>query len=325
MKIVIVGAGLAGAIAYGAMRSHKPLVFDASEPGKTGFDRHKAIMRIRDPSLGFLLGCNLEKINIRKAVLYGGKLHEQPSITTNNLYSLKAYGRISDRSVYHLGQDTRYLIKGAPISPDVVNFGHKLFKITPGIATFLTCDERRIEVEYDFIISTIPIASLIGATKWSNDTVLVNSFRAEPIWVTTVPLKVPSDVHQTIYVPEGKYSSYRVSLEGDRLIYESVGEDTDGLEKEVLASHFGLFTEDIDYLKAKTVKQPLGKLLPAPEEQRKYSIYSLTNRYKVFSLGRFATWKPIRADHLISDIERIIKMINVFSTKHSYVLNKEQV
>ena len=52
-----------------------------------------------------------------------------------------------------------------------------------------------------------------------------------------------------------------------------------------------------------------GKLLPIEEKVRKEFILYLTQKYNIFSVGRFATWRQLLLDDIVDDINVIDNMI----------------
>ena len=76
----------------------------------------------------------------------------------------------------------------------------------------------------------------------------------------------------------------------------------------MVADAFGFKNRDIQ---SYTVyKQSIGKILPFANRIRKQIIDDLTNRFNIYSLGRFAIWKPIRVDHVVDDMKAITCRIN---------------
>ena len=56
-------------------------------------------------------------------------------------------------------------------------------------------------------------------------------------------------------------------------------------------------------------RQLYAKILPIPEETRKRFILWATERHNIYSLGRFATWRPgLLMDDLVNDI-RVIQRV----------------
>ena len=63
-------------------------------------------------------------------------------------------------------------------------------------------------------------------------------------------------------------------------------------------------------------------LVLVDDDARKSLIYELTDRFGIYSFGRFATWKPIRTDHLVGDIDVVKKLMAASSM--SYHVTKQR-
>ena len=113
------------------------------------------------------------------------------------------------------------------------------------------------------------------------------------------------DVHQTVYYP-GSEAYYRASVVGDQLLVEYLNEPDTADVPEILSS-FGINGAQFDILGVK--HQKYGKLFTdAPEQCRRFVLY-LTDRFRIYSLGRFATWRSLVLDDVVKDLGVIYKLI----------------
>ncbi len=63
--------------------------------------------------------------------------------------------------------------------------------------------------------------------------------------------------------------------------------------------------------------QRYAKILPIPENERKQFIYWATDKFNLYSLGRFATWRPgLLMDDVVNDVRVIRRIINNGSYDH---------
>jgi len=306
-RVIIVGAGIAGAMAFSYFSTYNPIIFAKD----TGI-KHDAVFRVRDPRVGMLLGVPLEKIMVTKEVLWQDRLWDKASITAMNMYSLKTNGRIASRSISDLGVKERYLISGAYS----INAERAVLKgIEAGSALVQNVHSgEEMAIPDDICISTIPLPVMLDACHEEYDR---NLFRYEPIFVTRCSIKERDcTVNQTIYVPEMEYHTYRMTLEKETLIFESVGGYPE--KEEVMAlSKFFCVTPDA----AVRSSQEFGKLLPHTADEddlRRMHIFDLTEKYGVYSLGRFATWKSIRTDDLLDDLDHIMSVMGVSKIRRKY-------
>lgn len=316
MKFIIIGAGIAGNVAFGAFQSYSPQVFEARPEKTAGLSQHKAVMRIRDPKIGYLLGCNLTKIQVHKMVFFDGQLHSQPSIIFNNLYSLKLYNHLDFKSINELGFVDRYLIR-EDISCPGIRYNHKLISVKKGELTFEVVGKGEKRIEYDFCISTIPMPVILNSAGISLNKI---KFTSNPISVTLLELYTDSYVHQTVYFPEKKFNAYRVTLERSVIIIEGTKEPKEQEIREILRC-FGLGLNDIKI--SRPHHQKVGKMIPIQDDFRRLHIMNLSRNFNIFSLGRFAIWKPIRVDHLVHDLEKIKRLTSISHINRGYQLAKE--
>lgn len=303
MKIVILGSGVAGSIASGALFGEDVSIYDQkAEVSST----HSAVMRLRDPEIGNIVKCNITKIHVLKQIYSNDKLYTESSIKMNNQYSLKTSGEIKPKSINTLGWVERYLADDIkPLHP--VNTHHTVSRICDGTIHFANGESTG----YDVCISTIPMPSLLKATGYQTNM----DFGSRPISVLRGEIPLVSDVHQTVYVPSPDTPLYRITLEGRIIIAESMEKVGPEHVCQILRRAFGIpkkISADIDW-KHHTHKH--GKLMSTDEEERQAAIYNLTLECNIFSLGRYAVWRPIRADHLIKDIKIIKTLINIRRNK----------
>ena len=179
--------------------------------------------------------------------------------------------------------------------------------------SYVNMDGIRTMVAQGFpIISTIPMGALMSMMPgWAEQ---VPVFPSTPIWSLRARIMGDPgvDVHQTIYYP-GDEPYYRASITGSLLTVEYLQEPAavgqTGELGFILQNDFGIEVK-LENITFKAIYfQPLGKILPIDEEIRKEFILEMTDRYKIYSLGRFATWRQILLDDVVNDIRMIDKWI----------------
>jgi len=327
-KIIILGAGLAGSVAYNALSSMAPVVYEAKSEDRSGLNEHHAVMRFRNTDIGKYLGCEMVPVCATKSVFRDGQLFDVATIADNNEYSLKCYGSLADRSLHSLGRVERYIACVRPMSGQIVVYDAKVeevFKIE-GVCGMmfssqgdvnLAASENRLR--YDICISTLPLPVILRICGINHHM----KFKSKPITVRTCYLDFESSVHQTVYFPSHEFHAYRATLQNSRLIVEFDGKldspiDSCVVDKETLEvmKIFGLGS--IQSWGSDTKVQPMGKIVPVDDDSRRAAIMELTDMYNIYSLGRYATWRPLRADHLVNDIAKIQRMINVSEKKKKY-------
>mgnify|MGYP000436967349 FL=1 len=312
-RLQIWGAGMAGLIAANVLRKHNPIVYEAKSELP---HNHKALLRFRTDKVSIATGIPFKKVSIRKAIWYDGKLYNESNLKFDNLYSQKVTGTVAKRSIENFHGEVRYI---APhdfverLAEGVeIEYNHKVEKPSSSAA-----------------ISTLPmplnmkIAGLNAGTKYEcKEICSVNFYINEPL----------VDVYQTIYDVSEKTPFYRLSISGNKAIFEGRKEAIDamfekGAESAYIATtlreYFGIDTRNAEFTNPVKIVQPLGKIIPIDDTIRKNNILNLSRERQIYSLGRFATWRQIMLDDVIGDIdviEKIMKQDNY--NKTLYMCNK---
>ncbi len=96
---------------------------------------------------------------------------------------------------------------------------------------------------------------------------------------------------------------------------ESVGShlSTFGLDDVEVAKHaltelFG-FQRDPVIKDVKRKTQKFGKIVQVDEDYRRSIVVRLTEEFGIYSLGRYATWRPLLLDDVVKDIEVIERLM----------------
>lgn len=289
----IVGAGLAGLLAAQAWPTIA--IFEAAAEPRP---QHRALLRFRSDAVSRLTGIEFTPVLVRKGIWSEGRFR-QPNIALANQYAEKTLGRLEgDRSIWHIEPVTRY-IAPEDFYEQLIEM-HKV-KICWGI-------------EYEFsttkfpVISTAPLPHVLKKIIGHRPK---EEFLRAPITVSRY--RIPNcRLYQTIYFPDPELLTYRASISGDLLIVESIGGPhglTEGCDDlAAIAIAFGLRQIDNVTL-LETVNQRFGKIVPLPDAVRKHLLYRLTNERQIYSLGRFATWRNILLDDVVSDIDVIKRLL----------------
>jgi hypothetical protein len=125
-------------------------------------------------------------------------------------------------------------------------------------------------------------------------------------------------------VPDPNFSFSRISITGDKLIVEFPNQ-------EILINVQALLNGALELLGLSkneitditVVPQQYAKIQPIDNETRKQFIWWATDQYNIYSLGRFATWKPrLLLDDLLQDVQLIDSWL---SSKDQYSIAKLRV
>lgn len=290
-QIKILGAGISGLIAANTFQNS--IVLEASR--REDYVGHKALLRFRSTKVADAVGIDFRKVRVHKGLWNNGFV--APSIEQANLYSLKAIGKLADRSVWNLEAVDRY------IAPD--NFVDELIERCGDRIQWNTRVDRLIS-DGGQIISTIPMPSLMGALTGSelrarmSESAPVFSYRH--ISVRRWKIR-DADVFQSVYISDPDTTCYRISITGDTMIAEYIGESDQFNVFEPFGAN-GCIVEELP-----SVKQRYGKISPIDDRWRKAFMLAASQEHNIFSLGRFATWRNILLDDVVHDIAVIKRLM----------------
>jgi hypothetical protein len=301
----IIGAGLAGLLA-GAMLRHK--VTNIYEAQDALPNNHSAVLRFRSPVVGEVLNVPFKKVKAFKAT------HPWQNPVADALaYSAKTNGSHTLRSI--LSADgtlsERYI---APVNlieqmhqtlQTAINFGQI---IDDGIIAMAGPDSP--------VISTIPMPALMNILGWERS----SEFRSRR-GLNIVGTIAGAEAYCSLYVPDPLLPFSRISLTGDQLIVECTEdflEEVDALPaierphkvRETLLSALHLMGLDGVELAYEAIPQKYAKILPIDEDERRAFIMWASTTHNIWSLGRFATWRPsLLLDDVVNDVRVIQRLV----------------
>jgi len=287
----IVGGGLSGLLC-GALNPNA-VVYEAGPKRESD---HKALFRCRTPEIGRILGIPFKEVKVNKAIWDHGK-EVNPTPRIAHLYSQKVTGKITGRSILDIRPVTRYIPPEDFVEQlqERCNIEYNTF-LVPG------------EIDYNCpVISTIPLPSLLVGLKMKDDfkstEFIFRNIHTERIEIDEC------DSYCTVYYPEEWIGPYRASITGSTLIIESMKEiEADDL-KHIFTS-LGIPMKMKYYEQLTGHMQKMGKIYQIDEQLRKNLITKLTIKHNIYSLGRFATWRPkVMLDDVLEDIFVIRRLI----------------
>jgi hypothetical protein len=281
MQINIIGAGMAGLLCANMLRRHDVIVHEKKEDLP---NNHHAVLRFRSPEIGGLLGIPFKKVNMIKTYVpyYGNVVADSIS------YSRKVTGKfLSDRSIISgTIQAERWI---AP--PDLIQQMAKHVNI-----------KYSQKGDVSPAISTIPMPILMDILDY--DIAHSIDFDYKPGIVFTGIIKNCEAYCSVLFPGPERYS--RATITGDQLIVEfpNMLEPPESIDLALVYLNLGLY--DAVVLDGKYKKQPYFKITEINELERKKFMRWATVHHNVYSLGRYATWRPkLLLDDLVHDIRTI--------------------
>lgn len=324
MPINIVGAGMAGLLAGRILKNygHEVIVKEAAASLP---NNHSAVLRFRSSQIGDILSAPFKRVRVAKSYVPW-----MNPVADSMAYSRKTNGIYrSDRSIVSTGHELndRFI---AP--PDLISRMAAPLQIKYG-------EPFKLKGTRGPIISTIPMPALMDLLEWGE--------RPQFGFVHGFNLKAKirkTEAYCSLYVPNPEYLFNRISITGDELIVEY--SFPSATKEEVLAS-YGLWDKGVIATELNKALMLLGireyycndedsfivgepelklqqysKILPIDEILRREFLHWATDEFNIFSLGRFATWRPgLLLDDLVKDIRLIESWI---STQNKYAIKRHR-
>ena len=299
---------MAGLLAGGMIRNQKVTVYEAA---KNLPNNHSAVLRFRSSIVGDVLGIEFKSVQMMKTV------HPWKNPVADNLaYSLKCNGKATLRSIITADSalSVRYI---APMN--LIKLMSDRINGTIEFGRNVTA--AMIKSAGTSVISTIPMPTMMELLSYHDrpNFNYVNGFN-----VTAIVKNM--DAYASVYVPDPAVGFNRVSATGDRLtveyslpdksntdiseIAENLNANPSNIENiaNKAASYIGISTPDFEKITVSV--QKYSKILPIDEGVRRRFIMWASEQHNVYSLGRFATWRPgLLLDDLVNDV-RTIQRIN---------------
>lgn len=308
-QFTVIGAGLAGLLAAAMLRDECDAVIEAQASIP---NNHAALLRFRSSIVGDALNIPFRAVNVMKAVVpfSGNPVGDALS------YSIKTNGNATLRSSI----SAQGKIEQRFIAPsDLIDRMQK--KVVAPIKLKTTFKAKKTDDKKT--ISTIPMPLLMQLLGYDHKI----DFGYVAGYTIQVDLK-STDVCATVYFPNPEIKPYRASITGNRLIVEYAEPNftSDRIEAEVteLARHPKKIADELlNVLPHMGLKvrhasgvpevrlQKYAKIRPIDDGARKRFILWASEHHNIYSLGRFATWRPsLLLDDVVNDVRVIQKIAN---------------
>lgn len=315
--MIIIGAGMAGLLAAAILRHDASSILEAQQSLP---NNHSALLRFRSSIVGDALNIPFKEVPVMKAV--AGNLNPVAAMLA---YSRKTNGTATMRSsISATGEIVHRWIAPEDLIQQMAD------RVSCPIRLSTPADFSGMNGHGEKVISTIPMPILMKALGWVAPEFKSVSGYNITAWLSDV------DAYATVYIPNPEYLANRVSLTGNKLTIEyarphelpsavemAVAEmvaSQDYLRNEVrahLSKHFGLAGILIKGVQIKV--QPYAKILPIDENLRRNFIIWASEKFGIYSLGRFATWRPgLLLDDLVQDIRVIERLARSSETSYDH-------
>ena len=290
--ISVIGAGMSGLLAAAMLRSDCSGLYERQTKIP---HNHSAVLRFRTRSVSDALNIPFRQVEVLKAV----EPWRNP-IADALAYSRKTNGTMTLRSILTASDQKNIRF----IAPDNL------------IEKMISCVQCPIflgkEISYEELkdnqakkISTVPMINLMHILGWEPvEKFQYSSGKNVSFYVDDL------NAYCSLYVPNIDFEGSRISINGSQVIVEC-SESLIGSAKTVAfeaAERLGISKDAIWNIEER--QQKFAKILPYDERDRKNFIVWATEKHGIYSLGRFATWRPgLLLDDVVNDVRVISKLI----------------
>lgn len=312
----VLGGGMAGLLAAAMLRNKCSKLIEA-QPATP--NNHSAVLRFKSSVVGDAVNIPFQKVKAIKAVApWMNPIADVMaySMKTNGDYTLRSIVSAEDEAVerYIAPHDFIAQLKAGCLCS--FEFGRKVDK------DFFS-QEHPISAEQEPIISTLPMPLLMELLAYPGPR---PEFRSRSGVTLTVKIS-NSNIFGSLYVPDPDFFASRISINGDEVIIEGNRENPfcegeEGMVRAIARISLRLIgiplsNTDEMALDVKTRFQKYFKILPISEDARRRFIMWASDNHKVYSLGRFATWRPgLLMDDLVNDVRKIQAISNSSNYEH---------
>jgi hypothetical protein len=292
MKINIIGAGMSGLLCANMLRRHEIIVYE-KQPKLP--NNHHAVLRFRTPEVGNILGIPFKKVNMIKTYIPFSNI-----VADSLSYSRKVTGQfLSDRSIIAgTVQAERWIAPSYLIRLMAENINVEYENINVYHPTYP-------------IISTIPMPDLMNLLNYDPSHNIGFDYKPGIVFSAKI---LECDAYVSILNP-GPQAWSRATITGNQLIIEfpSMKEIPETYELAEVYHQMGLY--DAVMLDGEFKKQNYFKIMDIDNAERKKFMRWATVKHNIYSLGRYATWRPkLLLDDLVQDVRKIEEWIIGSST-----------
>jgi len=293
------GAGMAGLLSANMLRKWQPVVLEKHHELP---NNHDALLRFRTDKVSTACSIPFRKVSVHKAISYQEKIITTPNLFYSNMYSNKVINSVMQRSIGDLNTVERYIAPSNLISRMSVGCDIT-YKVNISEDNIINAQKNDVP-----IISTLPMPLMMKLVGWKD----IPEFPYQEIYTQRAEIQDPEvNINQTIYYPDPMNDCYRISVVGNVVIAEFVKQpssDSGIIIMDALFDDFGFRAKRLTNIS--TTKQKYGKIRPIAENIRQNFIYALTEKYNIYSVGRFATWRQLLLDDVVNDIQMVEGFIN---------------
>lgn len=287
--MIVIGAGMAGLLAGAMLRGDCSKIVER-QPSLP--NNHSAVMRFRSSLIADILNIPFKRVQVMKAVAPW-----RNNVADAMAYSKKTNGSYTLRSILSAnGTFERFI---AP--PDLI-------ERMAACVGYIEYGSEGTAGHGEVLISTMPMPALMDALEYpGRDSINFRSIAGRNIVAQVADM----DAYASLYVPDPQFPGARISLCGNEMIIECYGAEAKFMEDDDLVEHAcyhaGIAYNDVTGYRS--FEQRYAKILPIDNNTRERFILWATEHFRIYSLGRFATWRPgLLLDDVVNDVRVIHRL-----------------
>jgi len=296
--MIIAGAGLAGLLAANMLHYLKPVVYEAQDDIP---NNHSAVLRFKESTFGDVCSIPFKEVKLTKAVIPW-----RNPVADALAYADKNNGVARNNRSITMERDNgvRYIAPANLIESLAGRVRLRLGMPINFAARTIGVGSKPMQIQRNEpIISTIPMSTLMDQLEWPHKDKVQFSHQTG----VHVHAKIENcDAYVGLQFPDPALPFSRVSVTGNDLIVEG----SDKLDETCLpfvAEALG-FKDEQRFTGVSVHRQRYAKINPINDAMRKEFIHWASVAHNIFSLGRFATWRPgLQLDSLVNDVRLIEK------------------
>jgi hypothetical protein len=292
MSLNIVGCGLAGLLAANMLR-HRSQIIHEVQPSLP--NNHSAVLRFRTSAVGDVLNIPFTRVKMIKA-----HIPWKNEVADALAYSFKNSGKYrSDRSI----------TAGLTVADRWIAPQDLISRMAEGLEIMYGEPFKFDKIESCApIISTLPMPVLMKALDYPNAPASEGGFQFNSVPGLNIKATIADcDAYISLLVPDPDIPFSRISITGNEMIVEaSASSIVRNVSNTVMQAASLLGISNLAISNIQQYPQKYAKITPIDDGERKAFMHWATITHNIYSLGRFACWRPnLLLDDLIQDVRKI--------------------
>ena len=300
--VVILGGSVSGRMMAKRLEMVFPemsvLIIDKKDPRIHPFHLHRPIDL---PGLD-----KIKPVKMRVGVYDGKEFKNQPTLLDINRYAGKVFGYLQVTNINNVQDQMIYPVT----KEELISALKSKYVVLEEEALGICLEDKEIflekgfsgvrAIQYRYLINTIYLPKFLELASFEHDI----NFKFTPLNTTMVPMR-NTELYHMIYNTDGFCSTTRTTLLNNSLFIETCDDAFGEKDDEYLRGLYGVPINEVPSLG----KIYPGRIDPIPQQQRKPLFHYLTEKYNIFTIGRYGAWTYKVANDIWDDTIQIVDWI----------------